>query len=101
MDRRKFRRVGFLDPNKPIRDFTKEELHNFLYKEPTKVKVQGVNLTYEGLIPKIQKSFLSKDPNRSSPTSGRSSSGRPPSPPAPIAAAPGSTKARAPRGSRA
>ncbi|MFC5835046.1 ATP-binding cassette domain-containing protein [Nonomuraea insulae] len=52
---------GFVDPNKPIRDYTKKELHDFLYKEPTKVKVEGVNLTYEGLIPKIQKSFLSKD----------------------------------------
>jgi excinuclease UvrABC ATPase subunit len=52
---------GFLDPNKPIRKFTKKELNDFLYREPTKVKVQGVNLTYEGLIPKIQKSFLSKD----------------------------------------
>ncbi|WAZ26066.1 excinuclease ABC subunit UvrA [Streptomyces cinnabarinus] len=52
---------GFLDPNKPIRRFTKKEMHAFLYGEPTKVKVNGVNLTYEGLIPKIQKSFLSKD----------------------------------------
>ena len=52
---------GFLDPKKPIRDFTKKEMQDFLYREPTKVKVQGVNLTYEGLIPKIQKSFLSKD----------------------------------------
>ncbi|MFE9018713.1 ATP-binding cassette domain-containing protein [Streptomyces sp. NPDC007808] len=52
---------GFLDPNKPIRLFTKKEMHDFLYREPTKVKVKGVNLTYEGLIPKIQKSFLSKD----------------------------------------
>src|SRR4051794_38260865 len=52
---------GFLDPNKPIRDYTDKELHDFLYKEPTKVKVNGVNLTYEGLIPKIQKSMLSKD----------------------------------------
>ena len=52
---------GFLDPNKPIRDYTKKELDDFLYKEPTKVKVNGVNLTYEGLIPKIQKSMLSKD----------------------------------------
>ncbi len=52
---------GFVDPNKPIRDYTKKELHDFLYKEPVKVKVDGVNLTYEGLIPKIQKSFLSKD----------------------------------------
>ncbi|MGD9711976.1 MAG: ATP-binding cassette domain-containing protein [Thermomicrobiales bacterium] len=54
---------GFVDPNKPIRDYTEKELHDFLYKEPVKVKVDGVNLTYEGLIPKIQKSFLSKDPD--------------------------------------
>ncbi|QNP63981.1 ATP-binding cassette domain-containing protein [Streptomyces genisteinicus] len=52
---------GFLDPDKPIRRFTKQEMQDFLYGEPTKVKVNGVNLTYEGLIPKIQKSFLSKD----------------------------------------
>ncbi|MEU8827198.1 excinuclease ABC subunit UvrA [Streptomyces sp. NPDC048636] len=52
---------GLLDPHKPIRKFTKKEMEDFLYREPTKVKVEGVNLTYEGLIPKIQKSFLSKD----------------------------------------
>ncbi|MFF3753900.1 excinuclease ABC subunit UvrA [Streptomyces sp. NPDC002018] len=52
---------GFLDPDKPIRDYTETELHDFLHREPTKVKVNGVNLTYEGLIPKVQKSFLSKD----------------------------------------
>ncbi|MCJ1675977.1 excinuclease ABC subunit UvrA [Streptomyces sp. APSN-46.1] len=52
---------GFLDPAKPIREYTKKEMRDFLYREPTKVKVEGVNLTYEGLIPKIQKSFLSKD----------------------------------------
>ncbi|MFJ1612209.1 ATP-binding cassette domain-containing protein [Streptomyces sp. NPDC088846] len=52
---------GLLDPNKPIRKFTKKEMQDFLYREPTKVKVEGVNLTYEGLIPKIQKSMLSKD----------------------------------------
>jgi excinuclease UvrABC ATPase subunit len=52
---------GFLDPHKPIRRFTKKEMQDFLHGEPTKVKVNGVNLTYEGLIPKIQKSFLSKD----------------------------------------
>ncbi|HEV2723849.1 MAG TPA: hypothetical protein VGV10_04385, partial [Thermoleophilaceae bacterium] len=45
----------------PIRKFTKKELHDLLYKEPTKIKVDGINLTYEGLIPKIQKSMLSKD----------------------------------------
>ncbi|MBA2382922.1 MAG: excinuclease ABC subunit UvrA [Chloroflexi bacterium] len=52
---------GFIDPDKPIREYTRKELDDFLYKEPTKVKVNGVNLTYEGLVPKIQKSFLSKD----------------------------------------
>ncbi|WP_405939303.1 excinuclease ABC subunit UvrA [Streptomyces sp. NBC_00726] len=52
---------GFLDPDKPIAKYTKREMRDFLYREPTKVKVEGVNLTYEGLIPKIQKSFLSKD----------------------------------------
>ncbi|MFF1416227.1 ATP-binding cassette domain-containing protein [Streptomyces sp. NPDC058280] len=52
---------GFLDPDKPIRDYTETELYDFLHKEPVKVKVNGVNLTYEGLIPKVQKSMLSKD----------------------------------------
>jgi excinuclease ABC A subunit len=52
---------GFFDPDKPIRTFTKRELHDLLHKEPTKIKVDGINLTYEGLIPKIQKSMLSKD----------------------------------------
>src|SRR6201747_439894 len=46
---------------KPIATFTKKEMHDLLYKEPTKIKVEGINLTYEGLIPKIQKSILSKD----------------------------------------
>ncbi|UFS60916.1 ATP-binding cassette domain-containing protein [Subtercola endophyticus] len=52
---------GFLDPDKPIRDYTKRELDDFLRHEPTKVKVGDINMTYEGLIPKVQKSFLSKD----------------------------------------
>ncbi|MEU6100508.1 excinuclease ABC subunit UvrA [Streptomyces flaveolus] len=52
---------GFVDPDKPIRDYSEKELRAFLHGEPVKVKVNGVNLTYEGLIPKIQKSFLSKD----------------------------------------
>ncbi len=52
---------GFLDPDKPIRKYTKTELHDLLYKEPTKIKVDNINLTYEGLIPRIQKSFLAKD----------------------------------------
>ncbi|WP_411721784.1 ATP-binding cassette domain-containing protein [Mycetocola sp.] len=52
---------GFFDPNKPIRDYSKKELHDFLYRDPVKVKVAEINMTYEGLIPKVQKSFLSKD----------------------------------------
>jgi len=56
-----FSGCGFLDPDKPIRKYTKTELHDLLYKEPTKIKVDNINLTYEGLIPRIQKSFLSKD----------------------------------------
>jgi excinuclease UvrABC ATPase subunit len=52
---------GFFDMDKPIGRFTKRQLHDLLYKEPTKIKVEGINLTYEGLIPKIQKSMLSKD----------------------------------------
>jgi excinuclease UvrABC ATPase subunit len=56
-----FSGCGFFDPDKPIRRFTKRELRDLLYKEPTKIKVDNINLTYEGLIPKIQKSFLSKD----------------------------------------
>ncbi|GMU03792.1 excinuclease ABC subunit UvrA [Corallococcus caeni] len=56
-----FTASGFLDPNKPIRKYTKQERHDFLYREPTKVKVESMNLTYEGLVPRIQKSFLSKD----------------------------------------
>ncbi len=52
---------GFFDPDKPIGKYTKRELNDLLYKEPTKIKVDGINLTYEGLIPRIQKSMLSKD----------------------------------------
>jgi excinuclease ABC A subunit len=57
-----FRGCGFFDPDKPIAKFSKKELSALLHKEPTKIKVEGINLTYEGLIPKIQKSFLAKDP---------------------------------------
>jgi excinuclease UvrABC ATPase subunit len=56
-----FRGCGYFDPDKPIRKFTKKELHDLLYREATKIKVEGINLTYAGLIPTIQKSFLSKD----------------------------------------
>ncbi|WP_159796811.1 ATP-binding cassette domain-containing protein [Puerhibacterium puerhi] len=52
---------GFFDPDKPIREYTKRELDDLLYKEPTKIKVDGINLTYEGLIPKLQKTILAKD----------------------------------------
>lgn len=55
-----FSGAGF-NMDKPISKFTKKELHDLLYKEPTKIKVEGINLTYEGIIPKIQKSMLSKD----------------------------------------
>jgi excinuclease UvrABC ATPase subunit len=55
-----FTGAGF-DMDKPISKFTKRELHDLLYKEPTKIKVEGINLTYEGVIPKMQKSMLSKD----------------------------------------
>ncbi len=56
-----YRGCGFFDPDKPIEKFTKQELRDLLHKEPTKIKIEGINLTYEGLIPKIQKSMLSKD----------------------------------------
>lgn len=56
-----FRGCGFFDPDKPINTFTKKELDALLHKEATKLKVDGVNLTYLGLIPQIQKSFLAKD----------------------------------------
>ncbi len=56
-----FSGTGFFDMDKPVGKFTKRQLHDLLYREPTKVKVEGINLTYEGVIPKIQKSMLSKD----------------------------------------
>ena len=56
-----YRGCGWFDPDKPIRKYTKKELNDLLYKEATKVKVDGINLTYLGLIPQIQKSYLSKD----------------------------------------
>jgi excinuclease UvrABC ATPase subunit len=56
-----YRGCGYFDPDKPIKKFNKKELHDLLYKEPTKIKVEGINLTYAGLIPTIQKSYLSKD----------------------------------------
>ncbi|HEV7493173.1 excinuclease ABC subunit UvrA [Baekduia sp.] len=56
-----YRGCGYFDPDKPIKKYNKRELHDLLYREPTKIKVEGINLTYSGLIPQIQKSFLSKD----------------------------------------
>ncbi|MEO7234088.1 MAG: excinuclease ABC subunit UvrA [Lapillicoccus sp.] len=56
-----FRGCGFFDPDKPIAKYTKRELDDLLYKPPVRIKVEGINLTYEGLVPRIQKSFLAKD----------------------------------------
>ncbi len=56
-----YRGCGWFDPDKPIRDYTEQERHDLLHKEATKIKVDGINLTYLGLVPQIQKSFLSKD----------------------------------------
>ncbi|MCB9764608.1 MAG: excinuclease ABC subunit UvrA [Alphaproteobacteria bacterium] len=58
---RLYKESGFLDPKKPIKDYTKKELADFLHKDACKVKIGGVNLTYEGLIPRLQKSMLQKD----------------------------------------
>ncbi|MEZ4238466.1 MAG: excinuclease ABC subunit UvrA [Myxococcota bacterium] len=62
-----YRQSGFLDEDKAIADYSEAELQDFLYKEPTKVKVSGTNLTYEGLVPKLQKSILGKDPDAMQP----------------------------------
>ena len=56
-----YRGCGYFDPDKPIKKFNKKEMHDLLYREPTKIKVDDINLTYAGLIPQIQKSYLSKD----------------------------------------
>src|SRR4029079_4352896 len=58
---RMFSESGLFDPDKPIRAYSETELRDFLFKEPTKVRINGINLTYEGLVPRIQKSMLSKD----------------------------------------
>ena len=52
---------GFVDPSKPIRDYTERERHDFLYRDPIRMKIEGINMTYEGLVPRIQASYLSKD----------------------------------------
>jgi excinuclease ABC A subunit len=58
---RLYRESGFVDPDKPIRKYTKKELHDFLYHEPVRMKIAGINMTYEGLVLRIQRSMLSKD----------------------------------------
>jgi excinuclease UvrABC ATPase subunit len=58
---RTYSESGFLDPDKPIAKYSKKELYDFLHKEPTRIRAKGINVTYEGLIPKIRKSMLSKD----------------------------------------
>ena len=58
---RSFTESGFVDADKPIRDFSETEMADFLHREPTKVKMMGMNATYEGLIPRVKKSFFSKD----------------------------------------
>ena len=52
---------GFVDPTKPIRDYTPQERHDLLYHEPVRMKIEGINMTYQGLVPRIQDSFLSRD----------------------------------------
>jgi excinuclease UvrABC ATPase subunit len=52
---------GFVDPNKPIREYTKTEMHDFLRREPIRMKIEGINMTYQGLIGRLQDSFFSKD----------------------------------------
>jgi excinuclease UvrABC ATPase subunit len=56
-----YRGCGWFDADKPLKKFNKRELHDLLHKEATKVKIEGINLTYMGLIPQMQKSWLSKD----------------------------------------
>ncbi|MEU9762358.1 excinuclease ABC subunit UvrA [Streptomyces sp. NPDC047987] len=58
---------GLFDPDKPIREYTAQELHDFLHHEPTRMKIAGINMTYEGLIPRVQKSMLAKDPEAMQP----------------------------------
>jgi excinuclease UvrABC ATPase subunit len=58
---RLYRESGFVDPDKPVREYTETERQNFLYREPTRMKIAGINMTYEGLVLRVQKSVLSKD----------------------------------------
>ena len=92
---------GFLDPDKPIRKYTETELHDLLYKEPTKIKVNNINLTYEGLIPRIQKSMLTKDREAMQPHIRAFVDRAVTFAACPECGGPGSTRAPAPRRSRA
>ena len=58
---------GFFDPDKPIGQFSQPELHDLLYKEPVRMKIAGINMTYEGLVGRLQRSMLSKDPESMQP----------------------------------
>ena len=64
---RLYRESGFFDPDKPVRKYTKKELHDLLHHEPVRMKIAGINMTYEGLIPRIRKSMLAKDPDAMQP----------------------------------
>ena len=64
---RLYRESGFFDPDKPVRKYTKKELHDLLHHEPVRMKIAGINMTYEGLIPRIRKSMLAKDPEAMQP----------------------------------
>jgi len=88
---------GFYDPDKPIRDFTKTELHDFLHREPTRMKDRGHQHDLRGTDPRIQKSMLAKDKEAMQPHIRRSWTGPSPSPPVPNAAGPASARAHAPR----
>ena len=89
-----FSGCGFFDPDKPIRKFTKRELQDLLYKEPTKIKVDNINLTYEGLIPKIQSQCCRRTARQCSPIFGPSSTGQLRSQLVLNVTAPGSLRAR-------
>ncbi|MDO8152524.1 excinuclease ABC subunit UvrA [Isoptericola sp. b408] len=60
---RGFSESGFLDGDKPIKDYTATERHDFLYRDKGKIKALGMNMTYQGLIPKLRESIFSKDPD--------------------------------------
>jgi excinuclease UvrABC ATPase subunit len=56
-----FRGCGFFDPDEPIEKFTRKQLQDLLYREPTRIRVEGINLTYEGIVPRVRKTMLAKD----------------------------------------